>query len=774
METQEITEVEEVPEVPETMWWSMKIPDVESKLATSTSKGLSTAEIPQRVEKYGYNELQAEEKRPRWKVFLDQFKDVLIYILMISAVASAVLNYIEKGHLGEDWIVIAVIVILNAVIGYIQEGKADSAIEALMNFAAPDAQVIRDGKEITIKARELVPGDLILIHEGDMIPADARIFEQSNMKLEEAALTGESVSLYKHTDVIVEDTPLAERKNCVFSSTLCTYGRGKAIVTQTGMTTEVGKIAEMISGAEAKLTPLQKNLEQFGALLGKYILIICGLVSIIYIIQNHFNSNVDVTWVQAVMAGVALAVAAIPEGLPAVVTTCLAIGVTRMSERNAIVKKLHSVETLGCTSVICSDKTGTLTKNEMTVRSIWTGDKIYNVTGSGYEPEGEFVLNEAKVDPLSITDLELTLRVGLICNDARLSQDESNQKWSTFGDPTEGCLVTSAWKAGLEPVATNAKYERIDEIPFDSKRKRMTTINMVNGKKVAYIKGATEIILDFCDNIIVDGTVRPITDADKQKILKAYELKASEALRGLGFAYRDDVEGVPLTIEDMEQHLTFVGMQFMIDPPRDEVKQAIIDCRKAGIGVKMITGDNLITATAIAVELGIIKVGDQTYEGKNIADLTEQEIQACNVFARVSPEHKMDIVNALQNQGEVAAMTGDGVNDAPALKNAHVGVAMGITGTDVSKEAAVMVLADDNFATIVHAVEEGRGIYDNIKKFVQYLLSSNIMEVLVLLFAAIIGVPPPLVATQLLWINLVTDGAPALALGFDPYDPTLM
>ncbi|MHA1675538.1 MAG: cation-translocating P-type ATPase [Promethearchaeota archaeon] len=773
MKTQETTEVEEVPVVPDIPWWSMSIPEVETKLATSTNNGLSTAEVQKRLEEYGHNELQAEEKRPRWKVFLDQFKDVLIYILMLSAVASGVLNYVEKGHLGEDWIVIAVIVILNAVIGYIQEGKADSAIEALMNFAAPDAQVIRDGKEISIKARELVPGDVILIHEGDMLPADGRIFELSNMKLEEAALTGESVPLYKHIDVIGAETPLAERKNCVYASTLCTYGRGKAMVTQTGMTTEVGKIAEMISGAEAKLTPLQKNLEQFGALLGKIILIICALVSGIYILQNYLGV-VDVTWIQAVMAGVALAVAAIPEGLPAVVTTCLAIGVTRMSERNAIVKKLHSVETLGCTSVICSDKTGTLTKNEMTVRSIWTGGKVYNVSGSGYEPEGDFVLNEAKIDPLSVADLELTLRVGLVCNDARLSQDESNQKWSTFGDPTEGCLVTSAWKAGLEPKVTRNKFERLDEIPFDSKRKRMTTINMVDGKKVAYIKGATEILLDFCDNIIMDGIVRPITAADKKNILAAYEQKASEALRGLGFAHRENIDGVALTVEDMEQHMTFVGMQFMIDPPRDEVKQAIVECKKAGIGVKMITGDNLITATAIAVELGIIKLGDQTYEGKNIANLTEEDIQACNVFARVSPEHKMDIVNALQNKGEVAAMTGDGVNDAPALKNAHVGVAMGITGTDVSKEAAVMVLADDNFATIVHAVEEGRGIYDNIKKFVQYLLSSNIMEVLVLLFAAIIGIPPPLVATQLLWINLVTDGAPALALGFDPYDPTLM
>jgi Ca2+-transporting ATPase len=529
----------------------------------------------------------------------------------------------------------------------------------------------------------------------------------------------------------------------------------------------------MISQTEEKLTPLQKNLEEFGGFLGKIILIICALVSGIYILQSYVFHTIDLSWDQAILAGVALAVAAIPEGLPAVVTTCLAIGVTRMSNRNAIIKKLHSVETLGCTSVICSDKTGTLTKNEMTVRSIWTGGKIYTVSGTGYEPEGNILLDGNKVDPLSIPDVELTLRVGLLCNNARISQDETNKKWNTFGDPTEGCLITSAWKAGLDPKTTSEKYERIDEIPFDSKRKRMTTINVVNGKKIAYVKGATEILLDLCDYIQIDGKIRPITQDDKQQVLKAYEQKASEALRGLGFAYRD-AEGIELSIEEMENHLTFIGMQFMIDPPREEVKQAIFECRKAGIGVKMITGDNLITGKAIAVELGMLGPEDPAYEGKDIPNLTEEEILACNVFARVSPEHKMDIVNVLQNNGEVAAMTGDGVNDAPALKNAHVGIAMGITGTDVSKEAAVMVLADDNFATIVHAVEEGRGIYDNIKKFVQYLLSSNIMEVLVLLFASIIGIPPPLIATQLLWINLVTDGAPALALGFDPYDPTLM
>ncbi|QEE18065.1 cation-translocating P-type ATPase [Promethearchaeum syntrophicum] len=770
MENQEI--VEEIPIEPEINWFTLSKEEVEKNLSTSSNSGLSSAEVKTRFEKYGPNELKAEEKRPRWKVFLDQFKDVLIYILIFSAIISAVFNFIEYGSLGDDWIVIAVIVVLNAIIGFIQEGKADEAIEALKNFAAPESQVIRDGKEITVKARELVPGDLIVLHEGDMLPADGRIIEQSNLKVEEAALTGESVPVNKQSNIIEDvECPLAERKNMVFSSTLATYGRGKAIITETGMKTEVGKIATMISEAEDKMTPLQKNLEDFGVWLGKIILLICVAVSLVYIARFlWFGASFGI--MESILAGVALAVAAIPEGLPAVVSVCLAIGVTRMSEQNAIIKKLHSVETLGCTSVICSDKTGTLTKNEMTVRSAWAGGKIYDFTGSGYAPEGKILLEGSEIQTASIPDLDLTLKIGLLCNNARLNQDEKTKKWNTFGDPTEGCLITSAWKAGMEHATYQKKFPRLDEIPFDSTRKRMTVIHEIEGKKIAYVKGATEILLDLCNNIQIDGQNRPITAEDKKQILEAYEQKADEALRGLGFAYRD-AEGIKVEVEEMEKDLTFIGMQFMIDPPRDEVKVAIKECKQAGIGVKMITGDNLITATAIARELGMVNPGEITHQGKDIPDMSDDDISDCHVFARVSPEHKQNIVKALQNKGFVVAMTGDGVNDAPALKNADVGVAMGITGTDVSKEAAVMVLADDNFATIVHAVEEGRGIYDNIKKFIQYLLSSNVMEVLVL-FIASFFLPPPLVATQLLWINLVTDGAPAVALGFDPYDPTLM
>jgi len=750
-------------------WYAMPFETVEKKLQSSTKAGLTKSEAVARLQKYGLNELKKEEKKPRWKVFLEEFKDPLIYILIAAAIISIVFNELL------DAIIIIIIVVLNAIIGFIEEGKADAAIEALKNMAAPEANIIRDGTEMKIKAAEIVPGDIIVLGEGDRIPADGRIFEQSNLKTQEASLTGESVPLTKITDVLDDpETPLAERKNMVYASTLATYGRGKALVTETGMNTEVGHIAEMISEAEEKMTPLQEKLEKFGNWLGKVILVICAGVFFLYIIRPILgNTFTFKLFVDALIAAIALAVAAIPEGLPAVVTICLAIGITKMAKKNAIIKKLRSVETLGCTTVICSDKTGTLTKNEMTVRAIWAGGKIYNLTGSGYSHEGEIQIDGKNIDAQSIPDLEMTLRCGLLCNNARLTRDQKTGKWDTFGDPTEGCLITSAWKAGLEHEPVYKKYPRVDEIPFDSNRKRMTTINIIDGKRVAFIKGATEILLDLSKSIQIGNKVRPITQEDKNQILNDYASKASEALRGLGFAYRN-AENVPLEIDSMEKDLIFVGMQFAIDPPREEVKLAMEKCKTAGIKAKMITGDNLITAKAIAEELGMISKGGLAREGKDIPNMTDDEIEACDVYARVSPEHKQNIVQALQNKRHIVAMTGDGVNDAPALKSANIGIAMGITGTDVSKEAAVMVLADDNFATIVNAVEEGRGVYDNIKKFIQYLLSSNIMEVLVLTIAAILGILPPLTAIMLLWINLVTDGPPALALAFDPYDKSLM
>ena len=760
---------EQTEDVAKEPWHILSYEDAEKKLHTSTIVGLTESEAKARLEKYGLNELKKAEKEPRWKVFLKQFSDPLIYILIAAAIIS-----ITFGEL-TDAVVIIVIVLLNSIVSFVEEGKADAAIEALKNITAPEANVIRDGTEMKIKAAEIVLGDIILLREGDRIPADGRVFEQSNLKTQEASLTGESVPVGKMIENINDpETALAERKNMVYALTLATYGRGKAIVTETGMNTEVGHIAEMISEATEKMTPLQKKLEQFGSWIGKIILVICAAVFVLYIIRPILNNSLDLpTFIDSLIAAIALAVAAIPEGLPTVVTISLAIGITRMAKRNAIIKKLRSVETLGCTTVICSDKTGTLTKNEMTVRAIWAGNKVYDVTGSGYFPEGRFQLDGKEIDAKNIPDLEMTLRCGFLCNNARLTYDQKTGKWDTFGDPTEGCLITSARKARLDYEEINNKYLRVEEIPFDSDRKRMTTVNRINGKSVAHIKGATEILLDLSISIQIGNEVRPITQEDKKQILDAHAAKASEALRGLGFAYRD-AEKVPVEIECIEKDLTFVGMQFAIDPPREEVKLAIQKCKTAGIRVKMITGDNLITAKAIAEELGILSNGGLIHEGKNIPNMTDDEIEACDVFARVSPQHKQDIVKALQNKKHIVAMTGDGVNDAPALKNANIGIAMGITGTDVSKEAAVMVLADDNFATIVNAVEEGRGIYDNIKKFINYLLSSNIMEILLLTIAAIIGFLPPLSAIGILWINLVTDGPPALALAFDPYDTTLM
>lgn len=759
-------------------WYEMEVKEVEKALDTSLIEGLTQSEATERLDKFGPNELKQGEKEPQWKVFLRSFTDPLMYILIIAAIISTIFGEFL------DALVIIIIVILNAVISFVEEGKADKAIEALRHKTAPEANVIRDSSEKKIKAFKIVPGDIIVLGEGDRIPADGRIFEQSNFKSQEASLTGESLPIPKSVDPLNDhEVPLAERKNMVYASTLITYGRGKAIVTETGMNTEVGHIAEMILDAEEKMTPLQQKLAEFGNWLGKVILFVCFGIFVLYLIRPLLENDLTLQiFVDSLIAAIALAVAAIPEGLPAVVTICLAIGITRMAKQHAIIKKLRSVETLGCTTVICSDKTGTLTKNEMMVRAIWAGGKLYDVTGSGYSPDGEIKLNDKVINPKQIPDLEKTLLCGLLSNNARLYQDETNEKWDTFGDPTEGCLITSAWKARMDPELINKTCVRVDEIPFDSVRKRMTTINMVNGKRMAFVKGAIESLLDVSTSIQIGETIRPINQDDKEKIMNVYASKAAHALRGLGFAYRI-ADNLPVEMESVEKDLVFVGMQFAMDPPRTEVKQAIKKCKSAGIRVKMITGDNLITAKAIAEEIGMIEKHGIAKAGNDIPNMNDDEIEECDVYARVNPEQKQTIVKALQNKNHVVAMTGDGVNDAPALKNANIGIAMGITGTDVSKEAAAMILTDDNFATIVNAVEEGRGIYDNIKKFIQYLLSSNIMEVLLLAVSAVIAmmmsnsstmIMPPLTAVMLLWINLVSDGAPALALAFDPYDPSLM
>jgi len=757
------------------------------KTLSHREQGLTEVEAQKRLEKYGPNELAAGKKKPAWLRFLEQFNDFLIYILIAGSLISLGVEIwehfsvpIEEGRPPidpTDAIVIFAIIIANAIIGFIQEGKADKAIEALRAAAAPQAQVIRNGIEKQIYARELVPGDIIVLQEGSQIPADGRLFEAVNLKIDEASLTGESVPVNKKHAILEDpDTPLAERKNMMYLGTIATYGRGEAVITRTGMNTEFGKIAQLIQEVEEKETPLQEKLTEFGKWLGYLILGICAIVMITEVWRLNGWADIQV-WAEQLIIAVSLAIAAIPEGLPAVVTTCLAIGVTRMTKKNAIIKKLPSVETLGCTDVICSDKTGTLTKNEMTVKKIYVDHTLYDVSGTGYSPEGTFTNSQGeKVQTSTIPSLDLILKIGLLCNNSRLATDEK-KGYIVFGDPTEGCLVVSAEKAGIRAKQANLDYPRVYELPFDSTRKKMSVICNVNREYIAYIKGAAEIILEDTSKIIIDGMERNITQEDKNKIMESYNAMASEALRGLGFAYKNLAsfeEGREYTIEDLEKDVIFVGLQTMIDPPREETKPSIELCRQSGIIVKMITGDNLITAKAIATELGITTTDGLAYEGKMIGDLDVDEIEACNVFARVSPEHKQVIVGKLQNKNHIVAMTGDGVNDAPALKMADVGVAMGITGTDVSKEASAMVLADDKFNTIVTAVEEGRGIYDNIKKFIMYLLSSNIAEVLIIFFAIIINLEVPLIAAQILWINLVTDGLPGVALSVDPYDPSLM
>ncbi|MBD3353782.1 MAG: calcium-translocating P-type ATPase, PMCA-type [Candidatus Lokiarchaeota archaeon] len=753
----------------EEKYFTKSIDEALDKLETDR-KGLTSDEADRRFEKYGPNELASKPPKPRWKLFLEQFNDPLVIILIIAAVISLVVEFIEEHPDPTDAIVITLIVLANAIIGFKQEGKASDAIAKLREAAAPKAEVYRDGKEVQLFSREIVPGDIIELNEGDNVPADGRLIEAVNLKIDEASLTGESVAVNKNTKTIEdEETPLAERDNMCFMGCLTTYGRGKAVVTRTGMDTEFGKIAQLISDVEEKQTPLQEKIGQFGKWLGYLILLVCVIV---FIAELGRGENP----LEMFIVAISLAVAAIPEGLPAVVTTCLAIGVTRMTKKNAIIKKLPSVETLGCTDVICTDKTGTLTKNEMTVKKLYVDHETYNVSGTGYEPTGEFAQNDQTLDINQVPTAMEILRIGLLCNNAKLAEDKK-KGYIIFGDPTEGCLIVSALKAGLTVERLEEEYPRVYELPFDSVRKKMSVICKHNGKYYSYIKGAAEIILDDCPKIMIDGQVRDLTQDDKNKIMNAYNEMASNALRGLGFAYKElssYEEGKEYTVEELERELVFVGLQTMIDPPREETKPSIALCNLAGITVKMITGDNLITAKAIATELGITTEDGKAYEGKDVDNLTPEEIEECNVFARVSPEHKQKIVNALQEEKHITAMTGDGVNDAPALKMADVGVAMGITGTDVSKEAADMILADDQFNTIVTAVEEGRGIYDNIKKFIMYLLSSNIAEILIMFVAIIINFETPLVATQILWINLVTDGLPGVALSVDPYDPTLM
>jgi Ca2+-transporting ATPase len=763
-------------------------------LSTDEKTGLSSEEAKRRIERFGPNELKEAEKTTVWQMFLGQFEDALVLILLAATVVSFVLWLYDPGDEAYpyDSIIILLIVLANAILGVVQEYRAEKSLEALKELSAPTALVLRDGKKERIPAKEMVPGDIFFLESGDKVAADSRLLEVINLEANESALTGESVPVGKTTDPIgsnsEETVGVGDRKNMVFMGTSITYGRGKAVVAATGMQTQIGTIAEMIQSAEDEETPLQKNLDRVGKQLGVMILIICGIVALTGVLEHGRYTLQDM--LQMFLFGVALAVAAIPEGLPAVVTVALAIGVQKMAAKNSIVRKLSAVETLGSTTVICSDKTGTLTRNEMTVRKIWLDGKMIDVTGEGYQPKGEFKYNGA---PLINKDLEKLLRMAALCSNARLVR--RNDRWEIDGDPTEGALIVAAEKAGFPLETLEGKYPRIAEVPFSSERMRMATINREEDTLNAYVKGAPETIFPLCDRIFLDGKIQPLTAGLREKVLKQNEEMAQQALRTLGFAYRELPE-IPKTSageyddQKIESALIFMGLIGMIDPPRKEAIEAIKVCKQAGIRPVMITGDHKLTAIAIAQELNMIPTSTaKVLTGKDLEATSQEELNRLSnevaVYARVSPEHKVHIVDAVKSHGHIAAMTGDGVNDAPALKKADIGVAMGKGGTEVAKEASDMVLADDNFATIVTAVEEGRAIFDNIRKFISYLLSSNVGEVvsmfLGVMLAKVLGILDnegaaflPLTATQILWINLVTDGFPALALGVDPKDPNIM
>ena len=740
-----------------TQWHTLSTDEVLSHLQT-TPEGLAGDQATQRLAEHGPNELTAAHRVSPWALLLEQFKNVLIIILLVATALSAFLSH------GVEAIAIAVIVLFAVLLGFVQEYRAERAIEALKQMAAPTATALRDGEETEVAARDLVPGDVILLRAGDRIPADARLIEAINLQVEEAVLTGESVPVEKHTTPLPNgDLAVGDRKNMVYSGTAASYGRGSAVVTSTGMNTEFGKIAQMLQTVETGRTPLQENLDKVGAMLARAAFFVVAIIVALGLFRGQ-------PFIEMLIFGIALAVAVVPEALPAVVTISLAIGVQRMVKRNALMRRLPAVETLGSTSIICSDKTGTLTKDEMTARRIYTAGHIWDVSGAGYEPVGQFSRNGAAEEPNAA--LRQTLQAAALASDAHVVLNQAEQRWHIKGDPTEGALVVAAAKAGLEKLSLDAQFPRVNEIPFTSETKRMTTLHNTNNGIVAYSKGAPEVIIETCTGQATENGEADLGQEDKKKILETARLMAGEALRVLAIATRPSA-----SIESAEREMIFLGLVGMIDPPRPEAKDAIQTCEQAGIRVVMITGDHPVTAQAVAHELGLFK-GGRVVIGSELEAMSqvefESEVENIQVYARVSPAHKLRVVSALQKQGHIVAMTGDGVNDAPALKKADIGIAMGITGTDVTREAAAMTLLDDNFATIVAAVEEGRGIFGNIKKYLMYLLSSNIGEITLMAGASLLGMPLPLTAVQILYVNLATDGLPALALSVDPHEPDLM
>jgi len=750
-------------------WYAMPAEAVLKELDTS-AQGLSREEAARRLEKYGPNTLKEEKKISPWQILFGQFKNFLIILLIAATVISL--------FLGEtlDAIVIFAIVIASALLGFYQEFRAEKAMEALKAMSSPTAAVLRDGEEIDIPSADVVPGDIMVLTAGDRMPADGRLIEAINTRIDEASLTGESTAVSKNAQTVyAEDTPLGDRKNLVFATTIMTYGRARAVVTGTGMETEIGRIAKMLHDVEEEPSPLAVKMDYIGKRLG----IACLIISALVMGLGIFRGN---PVLEMFIWAVSLAIAAVPEALAAVVTGALAIGVQRAAKRNAIVRRLPAVETLGCTTVICSDKTGTLTKNEMTIRQLYTGGRMIEVSGVGFEPSGVFSVESKPLDPAGDPTLIRMLMSGMLCNDANLVQTDG--AWRIKGDPTEGAFVVAAAKAKLDIADSRKCWPRIGEIPFESERKRMSTVHQPpEGEPLACVKGAPELVLERCTHWERNGQREALTNEMRRQILDANDRMAKSALRVLGLACRPvQNPSSEYTPDSLETDLTFLGLAGMIDPPREEVKKAIRDCHASGIRTVMVTGDHKLTAAAIARELGILG-GDgnrdlRSLEGRELDKMSEEQLAAIveevGVYARVSPEHKMKIVGAWKSKKHVVAMTGDGVNDAPALKRADIGVAMGITGTDVTKEASDMVLMDDNFATIVAAVEEGRIIYDNIKKYLTFLLSCNVAEILILGIAGIIGWEMPLIALQILWVNLTTDGLPALALGVEPAEPDLM
>ena len=791
--------------------------EVAKALDVDTNTGLSSAEAQRRLEKFGPNQLASAPPVPKWKKFLAQFQDPLVYLLLAATVISLIAWFIERSHgtAGEvlpfDAIVIILILIVNAVLGYIQEARAEQAVEALAQMTAPQTSVLRDGKIVHINTADVVPGDIVVLGEGDTVSADGRLFAAASLRIAEASLTGESVPVGKKPDTLDSAKALGDRTNMIFNGTSVTQGTGRAIVTGTGMNTQVGKIADMLSQTDDEDTPLQKEMTHVSKILGIAVCIIAAVVLVALFITQGFHKMPD-DLIDSLLLAVSLAVAAVPEGLATILTVVLALGVQRMAKHNAIVKKLSSVETLGSASVICSDKTGTLTRNEMTVERIVTPSGEVQLTGTGYEPKGKMLgMGGAAIEESAPVNAEAlcTIAVGAFANDGDLRQNDAGQ-WEIVGDPTEVSLVVASRKIKADRAL--GKLDRVAEVPFTSERKRMAVIgkdSSDNGNLSVYAKGAPDVLLGYCTRIAVGDAVRPMTEGDRQEILATVERLSGEAYRTLGEAYRPlgttslaDIPGIKTNAagqvtdiseqsDVIERDLIWAGMVGIIDPPRTEVRDSVAEAHRAGIRTVMITGDHPLTAARIASDLGIIEKGGKALTGDQLDAMPDEAAfdkatSEVSVYARVAPEHKLKIVESLQRQGNIAAMTGDGVNDAPAVKSADIGVAMGITGTEVTKESAKMILADDNFSTIVAAVREGRVIFDNIRKFLRYLLSSNVGEVFTVfggvMLAGVLGITQPgttgvavpLLATQLLWINLLTDAAPALAMGVDPQTDDVM